>query len=198
MYTKKLIMSLSLTLSLLVLSACSNSANAPSAEPSQESTPTAEAVQTPAASTEPEQTPAATDEPEQTPAPSAEPEQTPEQSDAGGGTASGSVDIPKELPEDFPMPDNITETVLSTTSKNEGKTSVMLVYRTSDSMEAVTKLYDDYLSAQMGDQSVKTIDAKNLIIQGMTKDNKHSWSVIGGPLTSQEGIVEINIIWSEI
>lgn len=198
MSTKKLIMALSLTLSLLVLNACSNSADAPSADPTPDSAPTAEAEATPAASTEPEQTPEATDEPEQTPAPSAEPEQTPEQSDAGGGTASGSVDIPEELPKDFPMPANITETVLSTTSKNEGKTSVMLIYRTSDSMEAVTKLYDDYLSAQMGDQSVKTIDAKNIIIQGKTKDNKHSWSVIGGPLASQEGIVEVNVIWSEI
>lgn len=198
MYTKKLIMALSLTLSLLVLSACSNSANAPSAEPSQDAAPTAEAVATPAATTEPEQTPAATDEPEQTPEASAELEQTSEQSDAGGSTASGSVDIPKELPEDFPMPDNITETVLSTTSKNEGKTSVMLIYRTSDSMEAVTKLYDDYLTTKLGDQSVKTIDPKNLIIQGKTKDNKHSWSVIGGSLASQEGTVEVNIIWSEI
>ena len=96
------------------------------------------------------------------------------------------------------MPDNVTENVMSTTAKDEGKTSVMLIYRTSDSMEAVTKLYDDYLSAQMGDQSVKTIDAKNLIIQGKTKDNKHSWSVIAGPLASQEGIVEVNVLWSEI
>ncbi|WP_238649694.1 hypothetical protein [Paenibacillus piscarius] len=198
MYTKKLIMALSLTLSLLVLNACSNSADAPPAEPSPDSAPTAEATVAPAASDEPEQTPEATDEPEQTPEASAEPEQTPEQSDSGGSTASISVDIPKELPKDFPMPDNVTENVMSTTAKDEGKTSVMLIYRTSDSMEAVTKLYDDYLSAQMGDQSVKTIDAKNLIIQGKTKDNKHSWSVIAGPLASQEGIVEVNVLWSEI
>ncbi|WP_340023027.1 hypothetical protein MHI24_28995 [Paenibacillus sp. FSL K6-1096] len=192
MYTKKLIMALSLTLSLLVLSACSNSADAPSAEPSPDSAPATEAEATPTASTEPEQTTEPSAEPEQTPEPS------PEQSDGGGSTASGSLDMPEELPKDFPMPENVTETVLSTTAKNEGKTSVMLIYRTSDSMEAVTKLYDDYLSAQMGDQSVKTIDAKNLIIQGKTKDNKHSWSVIGGPLASQEGIVEVNVIWSEI
>lgn len=192
MYTKKLIMALSLTLSLLVLNACSNSADAPPAEPSPDAAPTAEAAATPAASAEPEQTPEATDEPEQTPEPSAEP------SDSGGSTASINVDIPEELPKDFPMPDNVTENVMSTTAKDEGRTSVMLIYRTSDSMEAITKLYEDYLSSQLGDQSVKTIDAKNLIIQGKTKDNKHSWSVIAGPLASQEGIVEVNVLWSEI
>ncbi|MEK3904074.1 hypothetical protein [Paenibacillus sp. FSL R7-0179] len=188
MSTKKLIMGLSLTLSLLVLSACSNSANAPSADPSQESTPAAEAAQTPAASTEPEQTPAATDEPEQTPEPTA----------GSNETASGSADLPKFLPEDFPMPNNVTETILSNAEENEGKKSALLVFRTTDSMESVTKLYDDYLASKLGDQSVKTIDPKNLIIQGKTKDGKQSWSIIGGPLASKEGTVELNVIWSEI
>ncbi|MFC6651451.1 hypothetical protein [Paenibacillus rhizoplanae] len=188
MYTKKLIMTLSLTLFLLALSACGNAEDKPSTESMQTTAPTAENVQTPAPTTEAEQTAA----------PTAEPEQTPEPSTGGNDTAAGSTELPKYLPEDFPMPENVTETVLSTTAEDEGKKSAMLIFRTTDSMESVTKLYDDYLASKLGDQSVKTIDPKNLIIQGTTKDNKQSWSIIGGPLASQEGVVELTVSWSEI
>ncbi|MEK3877146.1 hypothetical protein [Paenibacillus sp. FSL M7-0420] len=188
MYTKKLIMSLSLTLSLLALSACGNAEDKPSTESMQTTAPTAESVQTPVPTTEAEQTPA----------PTAEPEQTPEATAGSNETAAGSADLPKYLPEDFPMPENVTETILSNAEENEGKKTALLIFRTTDSMESVTKLYDDYLASKLGDQSVKTIDPKNLIIQGKTKDDKQSWSIIGGPLASQEGTVEVNVIWSEI
>lgn len=168
MYTKKLIMTLSLTLSLLALSACGNAEDKTSTE-SMETT-----------------------------APTAEPEQTPEATVGSNDTAAGSADLPKYLPEDFPMPENVTETVLSTTAEDEGKKSAMLIFRTTESMESVTKLYDDYLASKLGSESAKTVDPKNLIIQGTTKDNKQSWSIIGGPLASQEGVVELTVSWSEI
>lgn len=187
MYTKKIIMTLTLILSMLAMSACGNAADAPSTESMQTLAPSAESVQTAAPSAEPEQTPA----------PSSEPEQTPEPSAGSDDTAAGSAELPKYLPEDFPLPKDV-KISLSSSEETEGRKTALLIFTTTESMESVTKLYDDYLASKLGSESAKTVDPKNLIIQGTTKDNKQSWSVIGGPLASQEGIVELTVSWSEL
>ncbi|MNP82491.1 hypothetical protein D3C76_1811330 [compost metagenome] len=49
----------------------------------------------------------------------------------------------------------------------------------------------------LGSDAAQTIDSRNPIIQGYTKDNKQGWSVIGGKLSSQEGVIELTVTWVE-
>ncbi|WP_256701716.1 MULTISPECIES: hypothetical protein [Paenibacillus] len=42
------------------------------------------------------------------------------------------------------------------------------------------------------------MDEKNLIIQGTNTGKQEEWSLIGGPLTSQKGVIELTLNWSEL
>ncbi|MED1722971.1 hypothetical protein [Brevibacillus parabrevis] len=44
----------------------------------------------------------------------------------------------------------------------------------------------------------QTIDDKNIIIQGQDQEKNTSWSMIGGTLSSQEGVIELTITWGEL
>lgn len=44
----------------------------------------------------------------------------------------------------------------------------------------------------------QTIDDKNIIIQGQDQEKNTSWSMIGGPLGSQEGAIELTVTWGEL
>ncbi|MNJ54842.1 hypothetical protein D3C77_503030 [compost metagenome] len=65
-------------------------------------------------------------------------------------------------------------------------------------METISKLYKDYFKAQNLDDSGQTLDEKNIIIQGDNPDKNESWSMIGGLLSSQEGVIELNVTWTEL
>ncbi|MEK3745553.1 hypothetical protein NST23_23060 [Brevibacillus sp. FSL K6-0770] len=43
----------------------------------------------------------------------------------------------------------------------------------------------------------QTIDDKNIIIQGQDQEKNTSWSMIDGPLSSQEGVIELTVTWGE-
>ncbi|RAU92605.1 hypothetical protein [Paenibacillus sp. YN15] len=115
---------------------------------------------------------------------------------ASAMTKAGTEALPENLPKDFPLP---ADASISTSHSGtaDGKKSALLVFTTKESMETVIKLYKDYFNAKLGSDAAQTIDDKNLIIQGNTKDNKQSWSVIGGRLASREGVIELTVTWAE-
>ncbi|MDF2938515.1 MAG: hypothetical protein K0Q90_3888 [Paenibacillaceae bacterium] len=110
--------------------------------------------------------------------------------------STGPEALPENLPKDFPLPADAKITT-SHSGAADGKKSSLLVFTTKESMDAVTKLYKNYFNVKLGRDAVQTIDEKNLIIQGFTKDNKQSWSMIGGRLSSQEGVIELTVTWAE-
>jgi len=79
---------------------------------------------------------------------------------------------------------------------NDSNKSVLLVFTTKESMSTVTKLYKDYFKTQNLAEDTQTIDDKNIIIQGDNQASKQSWSMIGGLLSSQEGVIELTVTWS--
>lgn len=180
MYAKKMILTLSVLLAVFSMSACSN--NAENAENVNTSVQASDA---------PSPSPEAALSPEISPSPAG----TPVVEAAGQSGEPGG--LPEYLPEDFPMPDN-AEITLAHSEDNEGKKSALLIFKTTDSMDSVSQLYKDYLSSRLGGEAAQTIDDNNLIIQGTTKDTKQSWSIIGGPLSAEQGVVELNVTWSEL
>ncbi|PZD95249.1 hypothetical protein DNH61_11865 [Paenibacillus sambharensis] len=104
--------------------------------------------------------------------------------------------IPEYLPKTFPLPQD-AKISTSHAEINDGKKSVMLIFTTEESMFTITKLYTDYFNTQNLDQSNYTIDNNNIIIQGDNVKNNESWSMIGGALTSRDGIIELTVNWSE-
>jgi hypothetical protein len=107
-----------------------------------------------------------------------------------------SGEVPENLPKDFPLPADAKITT-SHSGTTDGKKTALLVLTTKESMDAVTKRYKDYFNGKLGRDAVQTIDEKNVIIQGFTQDNKQSWSMIGGKLSSQEGVIELTVTWAE-
>ncbi|MDG0811736.1 hypothetical protein [Cohnella rhizosphaerae] len=119
-----------------------------------------------------------------------------------GGTAGAAVDSnatqrPSFLPDRFPLPAD-ADIRTSHQETTDGKRSVLLIFATKKSMDEVSALYKDYFDAELGDNAVRTVDDKNLIIQGKGKSNKESWSLIGGPMASEEGVVELTLTWTEV
>ncbi len=109
---------------------------------------------------------------------------------------AASGEVPENLPKDFPLPADAKITT-SHSGTTDGKKTALLVFTTKESMDAVTKRYKDYFNGKLGRDAVQTIDEKNVIIQGFTQDNKQSWSMIGGKLSSQEGMIELTVTWAE-
>ncbi|AIQ48688.1 hypothetical protein R70723_24350 [Paenibacillus sp. FSL R7-0273] len=169
-----------LVLAAITLSACSSNNEADNAAATAQ--PTAAATEEAAASVQPSATaaPAATEQASVQP--------------AAGAASEG---LPEHLPGDFPLPEDAVISV-SHSEENEGKKATLLIFRTKEGMESVTKRYKDYFADKLGDNAVQTIDEKNLIIQGNSPDNTQIWSVIGGALTAEPGVVELNITWSEL
>lgn len=109
---------------------------------------------------------------------------------------ANSVELPDNLPKDFPLP---SDAKISTThsGSSDGKKTAILIFTTKESMDTVTKLYKDYFNGKLGRDAAQTIDEKNIIIQGFTQDNTQSWSIIGGKMASQEGVIELTVTWAE-
>lgn len=115
---------------------------------------------------------------------------------ASPSSNKGAGELPENLPKDFPLPPD-AKISTSHSGTTDGKKTALLVFTTKESMDAVTKLYKDYFNGKLGRDAVQTIDEKNLIIQGFTQDNKQSWSMIGGKLSAQEGVIELTVTWAE-
>ncbi|WP_019640287.1 hypothetical protein [Paenibacillus fonticola] len=104
---------------------------------------------------------------------------------------------PEYLPADFPIPDD-AKISTSQSDITDGKKSALLIFSTEEDMETITKLYKDYFNKQNLDDSAQTIDDKNIIIRGDNPEKKESWSMIGGLLSSSEGVIELNVTWTEL
>lgn len=104
---------------------------------------------------------------------------------------------PEYLPADFPLPDD-AKISTSHSEINDGKKSALLIFSTEEDMATITKLYKDYFKTQNLDDSGQTLDEKNIVIQGDNPEKNEGWSVIGGLLSTQEGIIELNVTWTEL
>ncbi|WP_217593097.1 hypothetical protein [Cohnella sp. GbtcB17] len=123
-------------------------------------------------------------------------------SPSGGSAAenavdSGSTERPSFLPDRFPLPED-ADIRTSHQETTDGKRSVLLIFATKKNMNEVSALYKDYFDAELGENAVQTVDDKNLIIQGNGKSKKEAWSLIGGPLAAEEGVVELTLTWTEV
>lgn len=110
---------------------------------------------------------------------------------------SADHDMPEYLPKDFPLPQD-AEISTSHSSETDGKKSVLLIFSTKESMSTVTKLYKDYFNGLKLENAAQTIDDKNIIIQGEDAVNHHGWSMLGGLLAGQDGVVQLTVTWAEL
>ncbi|WP_410768521.1 hypothetical protein [Fontibacillus sp. BL9] len=102
---------------------------------------------------------------------------------------------PEHLPSDFPLPAD-ADIRTSHSAAADGKKSVMMVFATKESMETVSGMYREFFRSQNISEDGQTLDDRNLIIQG--ENDKESWSLIGGPLSSEEGVIELTLTWTEL
>ncbi|WP_054941147.1 hypothetical protein [Paenibacillus ihuae] len=102
---------------------------------------------------------------------------------------------PEYLPKDFPIPDD-AEVTTSHSEQNDGKKSVLLIFKSQEKLDKLAETYKQYFQDQGVKDSAETIDEKNLILQGDT--DAESWSLIGGLLSTQEDTVELTLTWSEL
>ncbi|MGQ8872632.1 hypothetical protein [Paenibacillus sp. TSA_86.1] len=174
---------------VVALSACSSAADQPKGESEKVNSEATSGTADPAVSENTSETATGTD---------TETTSTPEtsESSANKGDISAVEGMPEYLPKDFPLPDDAKITTANS-GENDGKKSAMMVFTTEQDMKTVSKLYKDYFEAKKLTDSGQIIDAKNIVIQGTEPDTKQSWSLIGGALASQEGVVELTITWSE-
>lgn len=112
------------------------------------------------------------------------------------GTTAGSNELPENLPSDFPLPEDATIR-LANSGENEGKQSAMVIFSTEQDMKTVSQLYKDYFNAKKLTDAGQTIDDKNIIIQGTDPETQDVWSLIGGTLAGQEGVIELTLTWTE-
>lgn len=117
-------------------------------------------------------------------------------SDSGEEVTAGTNELPGNLPSDFPLPEDVTIR-LANSGEDEGKQSAMVIFTTEQDMKTVSKLYKDYFDAKKLTDAGQTIDDKNIIIQGTDPETQDVWSLIGGALASQEGVIELTLTWSE-
>ncbi|MFX3646772.1 MAG: hypothetical protein ACE3K2_16840 [Paenibacillus sp.] len=176
---------------LVALSACSSAAEEPTGETekvdTEVSSGTGEQATNEGAS---EATTSGVTETEGTTAPAES------DSDSGEEAAAGTNELPENLPSDFPLPEDATIR-LANSGENEGKQSAMVIFTTEQDMKTVSKLYKDYFDAKKLTDAGQTIDDKNIIIQGTDPETQDVWSLIGGALASQEGVIELTLTWSE-
>lgn len=114
-----------------------------------------------------------------------------------GQAQAGAAERPKYLPADFPFPGNSTIT-LTHSDESEGKKLVTMTFKTTESFDKVVKMYQEYLQSRGIENEAETVTPNDLIIQGESPRNKEAWSIIGGPLSSEEGVVELIVSWSEL
>ncbi|WP_338555276.1 hypothetical protein [Paenibacillus sp. KS-LC4] len=131
---------------------------------------------------------------EATPSDAAASSPSPSDGGKGGGESSESV-RPGYLPADFPIPDDAV-VINSTENMDEGKKSVLLVFKTKESFDKLSQMYKDYVNEKQLKDGAQTIDDKNIVIQG-TISGSEFISIIGGKLASEEGVSELTVTWAE-
>ncbi|MGG4141551.1 hypothetical protein ABEW34_00330 [Paenibacillus algorifonticola] len=112
----------------------------------------------------------------------------------GDGQSSASA-RPDYLPADFPIPDDAV-IINSTENIDNGKKSVLLVFKTKEDFDKLGQSYKDYVNEKKLEDGAQTIDDKNIIIQG-TISGSEFISIIGGKLASEEGVSELTVSWTE-
>lgn len=118
------------------------------------------------------------------------------ESENSGEKAIGTEDMPEYLPSDFPLPEDATIR-LANSGENEGKKSAMMIFSTEEDMKTVSQLYKDYFKAKKMTDAGQTIDDKNVIIQGTDPETQEIWSLIGGLLAGEDGVIELTLTWTE-
>ncbi|WP_339166770.1 hypothetical protein MKX75_21610 [Paenibacillus sp. FSL R5-0341] len=176
---------------MVALSACSSAADEPTGDTekvdTEVSSGTGEQATNEGAS---EATTSTVTETEGTTAP------TDSDSDRGEEATAGTNELPENLPSDFPLPEDATIR-LANSGENEGKQSAMVIFSTEQDMKTVSQLYKDYFNAKKLTDAGQTIDDKNIIIQGTDPETQDVWSLIGGTLAGQEGVIELTLTWTE-
>ncbi|MEK0313368.1 hypothetical protein [Cohnella sp. 56] len=129
------------------------------------------------------------------PAPSSASASAPTSVSASHNASASADQRPEHLPKDFPIPAD-AKVSTSHSEHNEGKKSALLIFTTQQSMSTLSETYKNYFATRIGDNAAQTIDENNLIIQGDSADGKESWSLIGSPLASREGVVELTLTWA--
>ncbi|WP_419889650.1 hypothetical protein [Paenibacillus xylanexedens] len=117
-------------------------------------------------------------------------------SGTGEQATAGTNELPENLPSDFPLPEDATIR-LANSGENDGKQSAMVIFSTEQDMKTVSQLYKDYFNAKKLTDAGQTIDDKNIIIQGTDPETQDVWSLIGGTLAGQEGVIELTLTWTE-
>ncbi|WP_458463802.1 hypothetical protein [Paenibacillus sp.] len=117
-------------------------------------------------------------------------------SENGEEAVAGTNELPENVPSDFPLPEDATIR-LANSGENEGKQSAMVIFSTEQDMKTVSQLYKDYFNAKKLTDTGQTIDDKNIIIQGTDPETQDVWSLIGGTLAGQEGVIELTLTWTE-
>ena len=120
----------------------------------------------------------------------------PAQDDTPNPSSSASNELPAELPDDFPLPEDATIS-MANSGENEGKKSAMVIFTTEEDLQTVTQMYKDYFEAKDLTDATLLFDSTNIIVQGMDPQTQQSWSLLGGPLASQEGVIELTLNWAE-
>lgn len=106
-----------------------------------------------------------------------------------------SSELPTHLPSDFPMPDDAVIST-STSGMNDGEKTAMMIFTTKQDMKKVSALYKTYFESKLSGAG-QLIDDKNIVIQGTDDETGNTWSLIGGKMASQEGVIELVLTWSE-
>ncbi|MDP9699155.1 hypothetical protein [Paenibacillus polysaccharolyticus] len=186
---KKVLLACAALAMMVALSACSSAADEPKGESEKVNSEATSGTAEPAVTENTSEAATGTGtEAASTPATS--------ESSAIKGESSAAEGMPEYLPKDFPLPDDAKITT-ATSGETEGKKSAMMIFTTEQDMKTVSKLYKDYFTEKKLTDSGQLIDEKNIVIQGTDPDTKQEWSMIGGALASQEGVVELTLTWSE-
>ncbi|MGF6352318.1 hypothetical protein ABIE27_000214 [Paenibacillus sp. 4624] len=186
---KKYLLACAALAMMVALSACSSAADQPKGESEKVNSEATSGTSKPAVTENTNEAATNTDtEASSTPATS--------ETSASKGESSTAEGMPEYLPKDFPLPDDAKITT-ATSGEDEGKKSAMMIFTTEQGMKTVSKLYKDYFTDKKLADSGQLIDEKNIVIQGTEPDTKQHWSLIGGALSSQEGVVELTLTWSE-
>ncbi|MCM3133428.1 hypothetical protein M3629_11530 [Paenibacillus polysaccharolyticus] len=186
---KKVLLACAALAMMVALSACSSAADEPKGESEKVNSEATSGTAEPAVTENTSEAATGTDT-------GAASTPTTSESSANKGESSAVDGMPEHLPKDFPLPDDAKITT-ATSGENEGKKSAMMIFTTEQDMKTVSKLYKDYFTEKKLADSGQLIDEKNIVIQGTDPDTKQEWSMIGGALASQEGVVELTLTWSE-
>ncbi|WOV83801.1 hypothetical protein PGH26_13095 [Sporosarcina jeotgali] len=128
---------------------------------------------------------------------SKEKENTSSNANSTDGNGEAASNLPKYLPEDFPLPSDAEISHIHS-EQTDGKKYVYFRIRSKESMDSVTSMYTNYFEKRKLEDAAQTIDQRNIIIQGESPTYSEYWSMIGGALTDSGGVIELTVSWEEL